>query len=134
MNTEKIVLGDVLHERLPCFPILTSITKQYCLLNEISQIEEVYMRKKVSKPETDAFTEMRDDLGKLHQKLDAMLAVLLRHLNDEGLEKWNNQDKPNIAKMLIDIGFDNSEISRVTGLAYGSVANIRSKTKKGEFK
>ena len=92
------------------------------------------MRKKLTEAESQVLTEVRDQLAILHRKSDAMLAVLLRHLNDEGLEKWDKQDKPNIVKMLINIGFDNPEISRVTGLAYGSVANIRSKSKRGGSK
>jgi hypothetical protein len=92
------------------------------------------MRKKINETESKVLSEVRSQLAMLHRKSDAMLAVLLRHLNDEGLEKLDKQDKPNIVKMLINIGFDNPEISRVTGFAYGSVANIRSKSKKGESK
>jgi len=92
------------------------------------------MRSKLTEAESELLTKVGDELAILNRKLDAMLAVLLRHLNDEGLEKWDKQDKSNIVKMLINIGFDNPEISRVTGLAYGSVANIRSKSKRGGSK
>lgn len=66
----------------------------------------------------------------LHKKLDTVIAVLFRLLNDDGLEKWNKQDKPNMVKALIKLGFANDEISRILGLAYGSVANIRTEHKK----
>jgi hypothetical protein len=104
------------------------------LLNEISWGKEVSMGKKLNEVESEVLTKLGNELATLNRKSDAMLAILLRHLNDEGLEKWDKQDKSNIVKMLINVGFDNPEISRVTGLAYGSVANIRSKSKKGESK
>ena len=82
-----------------------------------------------------ATNENNAELKSLHNKLDGIMAILLRQLNDEGLEKWRDQDKSNMVKMLIDLGLDNNDISRVVGLKYGSVANIRSgyknkKTKK----
>ncbi|MDD5542282.1 MAG: hypothetical protein PHX83_03840 [Acidobacteriia bacterium] len=74
------------------------------------------------------------ELEAVHNKLDCILAILLRQLNDEGLAKWDNQDKPNMVKMLIDLGFDNKAISRVVGMTYGAVANARSSYKKGKAK
>lgn len=71
-------------------------------------------------------SRVKPEINILSSKLDAILAVLLRQLNDEYLIKWNNQDKRNMVKMLIGLGFDNQEISKITGFAYGSVANIRS--------
>jgi hypothetical protein len=66
------------------------------------------------------------EISFLSNKLDAILAILLRQLNDEYLVKWDKQDKHNMVKMLISLDFDNKEISKITGFAYGSVANIRS--------
>ena len=88
----------------------------------------------MAKNKTKKPDETNPELDALHNKLDAVLAILLRLLNDEGLEKWNNQDKPNMVKMLIDMGFDNPSIARVVGLTYGGVANIRSSYKKEKGK
>jgi len=86
------------------------------------------MAKKDLKPESNP------DLAFLHLKVDAILALLLRQLSDEAVGKWGNQDKPNIVCLLIDLGLDNTEISKIVGLTYNSVANIRSKNKKGKLK
>ena len=71
-----------------------------------------------------------EQIDALKSKLNAILAVLLRQINDEGLTKWNKQDKQNMVKMLIDFDFSNDEIERILDVAYGTVANIRSKLKK----
>ncbi len=86
------------------------------------------MAKKKIKPEPNP------DLAFLHVKVDAILALLLRQLSDEAVGKWGKQDKPNIVCLLIDLGFDNTEISKIVGLTYNSVANIRSKYKKDKSK
>lgn len=78
--------------------------------------------------------EQSPELVALHAKLDAILALLLRQLSDEAVGKWNNQDKQNIVCTLIDLGFDNPDIAKIVGLAYNSVANIRSKHKKEKSK
>ena len=76
--------------------------------------------------------EQKPETVVLHNKLNAILAILLRQLNDEALLKWNKQDKSNMVKMLIDLNFDNNDISQVISLTYGSVANIRSGYRKGK--
>lgn len=79
-------------------------------------------------------SQSSSDIQAVHAKLDAILALLLRQLNDEAVGKWNNQDKQNIVRTLIDLGFDNPAIAKIAGLAYGSVANIRSKYQKEKSK
>jgi len=66
----------------------------------------------------------------LQSRLEAILALLFRQLKDQDLAHWSKQDKPNMVKILIRLGFSNKEIARILGLAYGSVANIRSKGNK----
>ncbi|MFA5098283.1 MAG: hypothetical protein WC490_06645 [Candidatus Margulisiibacteriota bacterium] len=77
----------------------------------------------------DRYAGITSALSSLQIKLDAICAILLRLTNDEALEKWEKQDRPNMVRMLINLGFDNKDISRVASLTYGSVANIRSKIK-----
>ena len=89
------------------------------------------MPKKQDNPEA---AKPNQEITQLNAKLDVVLALLLRQLNDEALAKWDKQDKPNMVRMLIDLDFDNPTISRIVGLTYNSVANIRSAYKKEKSK
>ena len=51
------------------------------------------------------------EISAINSKLDVILAILLRQLSDDGLEKWNKQDKPNIVRMLISISVMVIELS-----------------------
>jgi hypothetical protein len=106
-------------------------------VNELSTIlapTESHSKKGGTMPKKSNQPQPANEIEVIKSKLDAILALLLRQLNDEAVGKWNNQDKQNIVRTLIDLGFDNSDIAKVTGLAYNSVANIRSKYKKEKSK
>ena len=93
--------------------------------------KEVNMAKSKEKPKSPDQNEL---LATINTKLEIVSALLLRLINDEALDKWEKQDRPNIVNMLIKAGLENGEISRISGLSYGSVANIRSKAKGGKRK
>jgi hypothetical protein len=85
---------------------------------------------------TKPTSEKDNQIIAVQLRLDAIIAILLRQTNDEGIAKWKKLDRPNMTKLLIDLGFSNNdEIARILDVAYGSVANIRSKHKsKGKKK
>jgi len=74
-------------------------------------------------------SETKSDAEKIISRLDAILAVLLRQMSDDHISKWNKGDKSNIVNLLIDSELTNEDVSKLTTLTYGSVANIRSKKK-----
>ncbi|MBI4170119.1 MAG: hypothetical protein HY514_00350 [Candidatus Aenigmarchaeota archaeon] len=76
--------------------------------------------------------ELSPEVSACHRKLNAILCILLRQINDEALDKWNKQDKHNMVKALINVGLENDEIASVVGITYGAIANIKSKHRKGK--
>ena len=59
------------------------------------------------------------------KRLEAIIASFL-------LSEDDKKDGDKKVKMLINLGFDNDEIAKIVGMAYGSVANIRMKQRGGK--
>ena len=74
-------------------------------------------------------SEEISDFQRIEQKLDILIALLLRQLTSTQLSEWNNQEKKPFVELLLDMGALNDEIAKTVGMSYGAVANIKSAKK-----
>jgi len=74
-----------------------------------------------------------DSTKRIEQRLDLIIALLLRLIPDSAVAQWESgRVRSEIVGLMLDLDLDLDTVSKTTGLTYGTVANTKSRRKKGK--